>query len=73
MNNIIDLHGLTESEALPQIILAIMEVENDMAFSVEIITGNGYVLKDILIDELNKTDLNYYHPNGNSGSFIIEK
>ena len=73
MNNIIDLHGLTEEEALPKIAFAIFDIEMGNVFSVEIITGNGYVLKDVLLEELEKTNLNYYHVNGNTGSFIIEK
>lgn len=70
---IVDLHGLTESEALLELDSALWEFDTSHEDTLEIITGNGIVLKGVTIDYLNGHDYPWEHPYGNSGSITVYK
>ena len=70
----LDLHGLTESEAIGPIISKIISfIESDYEDTLEIITGNGYVLTRLVEEQLEDNNLTWCHENGNTGSYIIKK
>lgn len=66
---IIDLHGLTEQEAIPTILGALFSLDLNDETEVEIITGNGFVLKRVLEEILEEEG--YPFELINSGSYII--
>lgn len=71
---IIDLHGMTENEAVMAISGALVSLEMDEYLDeIEIITGNGYVLKRVLLDILDEEGLAYSQSSYNSGSFTVYK
>ena len=51
---IIDLHGLTEQEAVGEILTGIMSFESDTCDFVEFITGRGEVLTRVVEEMLEK-------------------
>lgn len=67
----LDLHGFTESEALLKLDAILWEFEESHHSTLEIITGKGIVLQGLVEDELRKRKLNWEHPFGNTGKFII--
>lgn len=69
----IDLHGLTESEALLELDSALWEFDSSHEDTLEIITGNGIVLKGVAIDYLNGQGYSWDHPYGNGGSITVYK
>lgn len=69
----IDLHGLTESEALLELDSALWEFDSSHEDTLEIITGNGIVLQGVTIDYLNGNDYPWEHPYGNRGSITVYK
>ena len=70
---ILDLHGLTEEEAVPKILSGIISLEMDEVYELEIITGRGHVLTRVVEELLEEHDLTWTHKNNNYGSYIIEK
>ena len=70
---IIDLHGLTEAEALLEIDSALWEFDESHEDTLEIITGNGIVLKGVVIDYLNQGDYAWEQPSYNRGTVIVYK
>lgn len=70
---IIDLHGLTESEAILEIDAALWEFDESHENTLEIITGNGIVLKGLAIDCLNQGDYSWEQPSYNKGTIIVYK
>ena len=69
--NTIDLHNLNESEAISATLTAFLSLkENEQ---LEIITGNGIVLKDVVLELINEENLNYKYENNNFGSIIVWK
>ena len=69
---LIDLHGLTEAEAILQIDSVILDLKNGYEDEAEIVTGNGIVLKDLAIDMVNRANLNWYYRGKNTGAIIVE-
>ncbi|CAM9107762.1 Smr/MutS family protein [Mycoplasma marinum] len=70
----LDLHGLTESEAIGKIQMALYSFEQNYDDEIEIITGFGSGrLKAVLEDELYRSGFRWHHRNGNKGSYIITK
>ncbi len=71
----VDLHGLNEEEAVQDIEMALLSFEmNKYEDELEIITGIGTGrIKAVLEDILYEYGLNWYHSNGNKGSYIITK
>ncbi len=72
----IDLHGLTKEEAVGKVEMALWSFEQDnYAYQLEIITGyGGGVLKALVEDTLKSyNSMEWKHPNGNAGSYIINK
>lgn len=70
---ILDLHGYTEEEAIPEILTAIFSWEEDEYIDLEIITGNGNVLKRVLEEILEEENISWSHKNNNYGSYILER
>lgn len=71
---IIDLHGLTEHEALLEIDSALLSLEFGYEHDyVEIITGRGFVLRRVAIDYVEDEGYFWEHPNGNEGSIVVYK
>ena len=72
MKYIIDLHNLIEYEAISQIEMAILTFnDSDEYDELEIITGNGDVLKDVAIDILSDNNLDYEF--SNIGCILVKK
>lgn len=65
----IDLHGLTEQEAIPVILSAFLSIELGDEDEVEIITGNGFVLKRVLQELAHEEGFSLEAVN--SGSYIV--
>lgn len=68
---IYDLHGLTENEAIIEIDTILWEFEENGYEEIEIITGNGTVLKNLAIEEIEKYGFDWRHPQHNQGSIIV--
>lgn len=68
---IIDLHGLTESEAIPEILSALFSLEMGSVDEVEFITGNGLTLRRVLEEILEEEGHSWSHENNNYGSYIV--
>ena len=68
--NKIDLHGLTESEAIPKISMAFMDLENGHS-SIEIVTGNGQVLGNLVFDMASREGYRAEYNGSNTGSIIV--
>lgn len=72
MNNItIDLHGLTEEEAIPRILTGIISLELGEITELEIVTGRGEVLTRVVEEILEENHLSWTHKNNNFGSYYI--
>lgn len=69
----IDLHGMYEDEAIMAIHGALISFEFSNHETMEIITGNGYVLKDVAIEEILDYGYSYYVAPGNNGTIIVTK
>lgn len=69
----IDLHGMYEDEAIGAIISALISFEHSNHETMEIITGNGHVLKDVAIEEIIDYGYDYYISPRNLGSIIVKK
>lgn len=69
--NKIDLHGLTEEEANGIVLTAFLSLKENE--ELEIITGNGIVLKDVVLDLVKEENLNYRYENNNYGAIIVWK
>lgn len=69
----LDLHGLTEQEAVSAILSALFSLEDGMNEELEIVTGNGYVLTRVVEEILDEEGYDYFHRNGNTGSYIVQK
>lgn len=55
----IDLHGFNESQALPKIVMALYELDNEsMIDSLKFIVGKGQILSSALVDHLDKENYN---------------
>ena len=70
---IIDLHGMIEQEAIGHILSAIFEIHNNENLEIEMITGNGQVLKNLVIDMAEEEGLLWRYEGSNYGSMIIYK
>lgn len=70
---IIDLHGLTESEALLELDAFMWQFEDEHESSAEIIVGKGIVLNGVVSDFLNQCNLNWSFNKYNQGSIIVYK
>ena len=68
---IIDLHGMREDEAMGIILTAIMDIQNNEGMTIEIITGNGQVLKGLVMDLVSEEGLSYEYIGNNYGSLLI--
>ena len=68
---VIDLHGMIEQEAIGYVLSAVFDVKNTEGLEIEIITGNGHVLKDLVIDMVEEEGLSWRHEGSNYGSMII--
>ena len=66
---IIDLHGMTEQEAIGVIMTALMSFEEGYEDELEIITGNGHVLTRVVEDYLDEEGFEYSIKN--HGSYIV--
>ena len=64
---------MTEAEATGAIYAAISDIEFGHATEYEIVTGNGIVLKDLLLDILYEEDVDYRQSKNNRGSFTVYK
>ena len=72
MKYTIDLHNLIEHEAISKIEMAILTFnDTDEYDELEIITGNGEVLKDVTIDILSDNNLDYEFLN--NGCILVKK
>jgi len=69
--NSIDLHGFTEQEVYGAVYGAIMSLLPGE--ELEIITGNGEVIKDVVLEILNEENLDYRFEGSNYGAIIIKK
>ena len=69
--NKIDLHGLTEDQAISATLTAFLSLGPNE--ELEIITGNGIVIKDVVFDLIKEEQLNYRYENNNYGSIIVWK
>lgn len=72
-NGYLDLHGLTEQEAVPAILSALFSLDEGMDDELEIITGNGHVLTRVVEEILDEEGYEYFHRSGNTGSYIVQK
>ena len=70
---VIDLHGLTEAEAIPKVESFIYSFINSDQFEATIITGNGIVLKDVVIEAIQENNLHWKQKNHNKGALIVYK
>ena len=68
--NKIDLHGLTESEAIPRISMAFMDLEIGHS-STEIIVGKGQVLGNLVFDMAEREGYGAKYNGTNRGSIIV--
>ncbi len=73
MTTSIDLHGLIEQEAIGPILSAIFDVQNNEDMEIEIITGNGYVLRDLVIEMAEEDGIQWRNDGSNTGAIIIYK
>lgn len=69
----IDLHGLTESEAISKVEMKLMDFQAAHEDSLEIVTGNGIVIKDTVIDILNDHGLKWSFKGSNTGAIIVKR
>ena len=69
----IDLHGLTESEAILKIEMALLSFESSFDDELVIVTGNGHVLKGVAEDIVQSNGYNFKRENGNNGAIIVYK
>ena len=70
---LIDLHGYEENEAFLTLDAFLFEFEESDENECTIITGNGIVIKPMVIDELEKRLLNWKYENNNEGAIIVLK
>ena len=72
MNNlIIDLHGLTEQEAIGQIMSALISLELEECEEIEFITGKGHVLTRVVEELVEEHNMNYYRDQKHGGSYKV--
>lgn len=64
---------MTEDEATGAILSALFSFEDSLEDEMEIITGNGYVLTRVVEELASEQGFNFFHKNGNTGSYIIKK
>ncbi|WKX02729.1 hypothetical protein [Candidatus Mycoplasma mahonii] len=69
----IDLHGYTEEESIPVILGAFLEFESNPDLTIELITGNGYVLRDVAIELIEEEGLVWSLLGKNTGALMITK
>lgn len=69
----IDLHGLIEYEALMELDAALLSLEFSNEDTLEVITGNGFVLKGMAIEHLQRNHWDFEIPTHNSGCIIVYK
>ncbi len=67
----VDLHGMTEIEATSAILCALIPLDDNEVDEVEIITGNGYVIKRVLLEILEEGGYGYSQSSHNHGSFVV--
>lgn len=68
----IDLHYLTEQEAVGKIILALYELSSsDFLEKLKIITGKGQVLNDLAIELIEQQGFEWQCEHQNCGSLIV--
>ncbi len=70
-NKTIDLHGLSENDAIGIISVALFEIEIGDVDSIEFITGKGDVLTRVLEDLVSDSGLEYKRNPNNMGSYIV--
>lgn len=70
---LIDLHGMDESDATGAILSSLFSLDTNEDLEIEIITGNGLVLRDLAIELVEEHGLSWRHENGNTGSIIVYK
>lgn len=68
---ILDLHGLTESEALLKIDAFLWELISSDLSEATIITGRGMVLRDLVIEQVEAQNLYWSYEGNNDGAIII--
>lgn len=68
---IIDLHGLTESEAIPTIFGALLSLQMGSETEIEFIPGKGLTLRRVLEEILEEEGYRWYHENNNWGSYTV--
>lgn len=67
----VDLHGLTESEAIPEILSALFSLEMGSETEIEFIPGRGLTLRRVLEEILEEEGYRWYHENDNWGSYTV--
>lgn len=67
----IDLHGMTEQEAIGALMTALFSFDHSGMDQMEIITGRGYVLTRVVEDCLEEEGYEYRVSPGNPGSYIV--
>lgn len=68
---VVDLHGMTEQEAVGVILMKLLDFDNSDLDEMEFITGRGYVLTRVLEETLEDEGYDYSPSPNNSGSYII--
>ncbi len=70
---IIDLHGMIEYEAISAVLVALTSFEDSGHDELEIITGNGQVLRDVAIELIEDEGFQWRTEGNNYGSIIVVK
>ncbi|MBX4209874.2 MAG: hypothetical protein K4H23_01625 [Mollicutes bacterium PWAP] len=68
---IIDLHGLDSTEAVSSLETASISLDEGSISELVVITGNGFVLKDLTFEWAIKKGYEVRYENGNKGTIII--
>jgi len=67
----IDLHGYREEEIMGPVLSAIYSLREGE--EIEIITGNGQVLRDVVLEIIQEEQVAYKYEGNNYGAIIIYK